>query len=332
LVLFGLENGVLKWEDPAVADVFYKSFTDGLPQEWCAGNYDADELVIDARHRLVEKGLAPQEVVRAVERVISSGSPYPEPAPSTSDLLAKFGITATQGADLLLFAGCAARTLYPASLHSFAKVLQRRGVKFNILDPEPCCGMPLYQLGDFENASRRAKAVAQLIVSSGAKEIVLLDPDCFRMLKSRYTRFGAPLPDTLKVLHVSEWLLGRIEAEKWDLKLRSERYTYHDPISLARFTKVHEPPRLILQSIFGREPLEMLGNRAKAFNCGEGGGMILTNPEIALEAAARRYEQARLTGADLLVTASPVCASFLSRVGTNHPKVKDLVQIVEEAI
>ena len=44
LILFGLENGVLKWDDPAVADVLYKSFTDGLPQEWCAGHYDADEL------------------------------------------------------------------------------------------------------------------------------------------------------------------------------------------------------------------------------------------------------------------------------------------------
>lgn len=331
LILFGLESGVLKWDDPMIADVLYKSFTDGLPQEWCAGHYDHDELVIDARHRLVEKGLAPDEVAQAASRILASGSPYAGTPSAMGELLDKAGATVTPGADLLVFAGCASRSLYPLSLISFLKILNARGVPFNLLDPEPCCGMTLYQLGDFGHAAQQAKAVTQRIADSGAKTVVLLDADCFRMFTTRFARFGAQLPGGLQVSHVSEWLSQRMEAEKWPLTKRTETYTYHDPCSLARFTGLHDPARAILGSIFGREPLEMLGSRGKAFCCGEGGGMLLTNPEIAREAAARRYEQARTTGADLLITSSPACASLLSKVN-GRPIVKDLIEMVAEAI
>jgi Fe-S oxidoreductase len=332
LILFGLESGVLKWDDPMVADVLYKSFTDGLPQEWCAGHCDRDELVIEARHRLVEKGLAPDEVARAVSRIVAAGSPYAEPPTGMGELLAKAGVAATPGAELLVFAGCASRSLYPLSPISFLKILKARGVPFTLLDPEPCCGMTLYQLGDFNHAAQQAKAVTQRIADSRAREVVLLDPDCFRMFTTRFARFGAKLPGGLKVSHASEWLSLSMEAEKWPLAKRTETFTYHDPSSLARFTGLHEPARAILGAIFGREPREMLGNRGKAFCCGEGGGMLLTNPEIAREAAARRYAQARMIGADLLITSSPACAGLLSQVKTGGPLVKDLVEIVEEAI
>jgi Fe-S oxidoreductase len=332
LILFGLEHGVLKWDDPAVADVFFKSFTDGLPQEWCAGHYDADELVIDARHRLVEKGLAPEAVTQAVKRIMAAGSPYSGTVSTMDHLLDESGTTITPGAELLVFAGCATGSLYPSSLLAFLKILKAKGVPFNLLNPEPCCGMPLYQLGDFTNAARQAKTVSQRIAETGAQEIVLLDPDCFRMLTTRFTRFGAPLPGGLQVRHVSEWLWKRIDDENWSLKKRSERFTYHDPSSLARFTGIHEPPRAILRSIFGQEPLEMLGNRGKAFSCGEGGGMLLTNPEIAHEAASRRYEQACATGADLLITSSPACAGLLSDAQKGSPQVLDLVEVVAEAV
>ncbi len=332
LVLFGLENGVLKWEDPAIADVLYKSFTDGLPQEWCAGHYDHDELVIDARHRLVEKGLAPEEVRQVAGRILATGSPYPGLAPTMADLCRQSGTAPTPGADLLVFSGCAARSIYPASLRSFLTILKVKQIAFNLLDPEPCCGMPLYQLGDFDHAAVQAQTVSGQVAASGAREVVLLDPDCFRMFTTRFARFGAQLPTGLTVSHVSEWLCRMIEKEKWALRKGTGRATYHDPCSLARFTRLHEPPRSVLAALFSQEPLEMPGNRGKAFCCGEGGGMSLTNPEIAREAASRRYEQARNSGADLLVTSSPGCASLLSQARTDGPVVRDLVELVAEAL
>jgi len=332
LGLFALEHGVLKWDDPAVADVLYKSFTDGLPQEWCAGHYDHDELIIDARHRLVEKGLAPEEVKRVASRILETGSPYSDTVKADGDVLKESITSTTSGADLLVFSGCAARSLYPSSLRSFVKILKAKGIPFQLLNPEPCCGMPLYQLGDFTHAAQQAKDVSQRIAASGAREVVCLDADCFRMLTTRFARFGAQLPDGLRISHVCEWLSRMIVEEKWTFEKRSERITYHDPCSLARFTRVHEPPRAVLASLFAQKPLEMFGNCGKAFCCGEGGGMFLTNPEIVREAARRRFEQARNTGAELLVTSSPACAALLSEARTDGPVVRDLVEIVEESI
>jgi hypothetical protein len=60
--------------------------------------------------------------------------------------------------------------------------------------------------------------------------------------------------------------------------------------------------------------------------------MVLTNPEIAREAARRRFEQARNTGAELLVTSSPACAALLSGVRTEGPLVRDLVEMVAESV
>lgn len=332
LMLFGLENGVLKWDDPVVSDVLYKSFNDGLPQEWCAGHYDHDELIIDARHRLVEKGLAPEEVKRVASRILETGSPYSGTVKADGDVLKESIISITSGADLLVFSGCAARSLYPSSLRSFVKILKAKGIPFQLLNPEPCCGMPLYQLGDFTHAAQQAKDVSQRIAASGAKEVACLDADCFRMLTTRFARFGARLPDGLRVSHVSEWLSRMIVEEKWIFKKRPGRVIYHDPCSLARFTRIHEPPRLVLASLFAREILEMFGSFGKAFCCGEGGGMLLTNTEIVREAARRRFEQARNTVAELLVTSSPACAALLSEARTDGPVVRDLVEIVAESI
>jgi Fe-S oxidoreductase len=132
----------------------------------------------------------------------------------------------------------------------------------------------------------------------------------------------------VKLFHVADWLQEKIVDGKWALMKRSEKFTYHDPSSLARFTDIHESPRAILQSIFGRQPLEMFANRRKACSCGESGGMLLTNPEIAREAAARRYQQAVSTGAELLIT----CAHLLSGVPGGTLRVMDLVELVAEAL
>lgn len=334
LTLFALEHGVLKWEEPAVADVLYKSFTDGLPQEWCAGHYDHDELIIDSRHRLVEKGLAPEGVGRAASRILETGSPYD--SGHGEEVFREAIASSTSDAELLVFAGCAGRSLYPASLRAMVKLLKAKKIPHRFLDPEPCCGMPLYQLGDFTHAAQQAKKVCQQIAEARVREVVCLDADCFRMLTMRFARLGAQLPEGLRVWHVSEWLNSMIVKEKWTFEKRPDQVTYHDPSSLARFTRLHEPPRAVLASLFSGKPLEIFGNGGKAFCCGDGGGMLLTNPEVAREAARRRFEQACHTGAAFLITASPTCAALLSEARTEArtegPLVRDLIEIVSESV
>ena len=332
LILHALDHGVLKWEDPWIGDIFYKSFTDGLPQEWCAGHYDHDELVIDARRRLAEKGFLPEEARQAMNRTEKNGSPYAEPGVNPPDFLREIGAASKTGAALLFYLGCSARSLYPSSARALFRILKATGVPFQVLESETCCGMTLYQLGDFAGASRQARKTAQDILRSGARELVLLDADCYRMFTTRYRKFGALLPEGLKVCHVSEWLADRLSRGALPIRQGRRRATYHDPVSLARFTKIHEAPRSVIRALFDPGLQEMEWPREKAHDCGAGGGMVFTNPDIAREAARRCYDQARKTGAEILITASPPCAFQLAGVSSADLPVRDLVEAVADAL
>jgi Fe-S oxidoreductase len=332
LILHGLDHGVLKWEDPWIGDIFFKSFTDGLPQEWCAGHYDHDELVIDARRRLAEMGCLPEAAQEAVNRVKTSGSPYRQAGVDISGLLREIGATPERGAALLVYLGCSTRSLYPSSARALFRILKALKVSFQTLEDETCCGMPLYRLGDFPGASRQAQKTAQGILQSGARELVVLDADCYRMFMTRYRKFGAFLPEGLKVSHVSEWLADRFS--QGALRVRKSRggATYHDPASLGRFTKIHDAPREVIRSLFDPGLKEMEWSREKAHDCGAGGGMMFTNPDIAREAARRCYGQAQRTGGEVLITASPLCAFQLGAVSSPDLPVRDLVEVAADAL
>jgi len=331
LLLHGLDQGVLKWEDPEVSEIFYRSFTDGLPQEWCAGHYDHDELVIDARHRLYEKGLMPDAARQAAARVGSIGTPYQDPEKAIREFLKEEGVNNYEGSELLIFLGCTARSQKVKSSRSLFRILKRIKVPFQVLDPEECCGMILYKFGDFRGASAQAQKIAKRIAATQAKRLVALDANCYRMFMTRYRKFGAYLPDGLHVLHISEWLNDLLGKKNLALRTHLRRATYHDPCSLARFTRLHEPPRNVIRSLFA-EFEEMEWNREKAHCCGGGGGMPITNPEIAQETARRRYEQIKKTGADVLVTSCPLCASMLKNAADPQDHIQDLIEVFADAL
>ena len=268
LILYALEHGILKWDDPVVQDVFFKSFLDGLPQEWCAGHYDHDELVIDTRHRLVEKGFIPEEVRRVISRVTDSGSPYQDPGWTLQDFYNNIEAKPVEGADRLVFLGCAARSRYRQSPLAFFKILKAFGEPFSLLPEEGCCGMPLYLFGDFSNASIQAQKVAQQITAARPKELIILDADCYRMFLTRYRKFGAFLPEGMRMYHVSEWLDTQIHKKEVPFHKNPQLGTYHDPCSLARFIKAHEHPRAVIRSLFTPELAEMQLSEAKANCCG----------------------------------------------------------------
>ena len=58
-ILFALEKGLLSL-DESVADIMYTTTNDGLLQEWCVGNYDHEELILDTRGPALRKGVGPE--------------------------------------------------------------------------------------------------------------------------------------------------------------------------------------------------------------------------------------------------------------------------------
>jgi Fe-S oxidoreductase len=329
MTLWGLEKGLLSWESEGVSDIFYQAFLDGLPQEWCEGNYDFDEVIIDARKTLVEKGLAPEIVSEISRRIQETGNPYGIKEKGVSALA---GESAAADPEIAVFFGSAARTQRPQAALAFAQVLRRLKIPFEFLEEEPDSGFLAYQLGDFRTAAVQATKIADQMKNIRAKELVVLSASAYRMFTTRFARFGAPLPKGLKVLHASEFLGELLDRGKLVFKKKmSKPVTYHDPCCLARFTYILEPPRKLLSALSESPAVEMAWSGKQARSCGGCGGVPFTYPQVSEEASRLRLEDALKTGAPILASADPECETMLSRAA-GEIEVRDIVELVAETM
>jgi Fe-S oxidoreductase len=108
---------------------------------------------------------------------------------------------------------------------------------------------------------------------------------------------------------------------------------WNDPCQLGRGLGVYDPPRAVLERIFGRAPDEMETSREHATCSGAGGILPATMPETASEIArTRAAEHARL-GGGLLVTGCAGSLRALRRAarGTSD-RVEDIVSLVARAL
>ncbi len=331
MTLWGLETGLLSWEGEGVSPILYQAFLDGLPQEWCEGNYDFDEMVIDGRRTLVEKGLAPTAVSAAARHIRETGNPYGAEEKAVSSLL---GSSPGSPPEVILFLGSSARVQRPQTAQALGKILRALEIPFEVLEGESDSGFLSYQLGDFSAAGQQAKKVAASLARCRARQLLCLSASAYRMFTTRYSRFGAALPQGMSVIHATEFLGELLHEGRLILKRRLPApVTYHDPCCLARFTYVLNPPRKILNALAPQGFVEMDWSGKKARSCGGCGGVPFTFPEISEKASRIRVEEALRTGARILASADPECEHHLSRAAAQgEVEVKDLVELVAEAI
>jgi len=326
-ILFALDQGLLDW-DETVAEIMYTTQNDGLIREWCVGNYDHEELVLDARAKIFKKGLAPVEAVRFIEDLRGGRGKGLSP----SEILSKEGVVTESKANILLFCGCGSRESEAESISETGRIFNHVGVKFQLLPEEPCCGWPLYQLGDLEGAKEFSTTIAGRIKASGASTVVVLDADCYRMLLTRTGRFGGDLKG-IKVIPVVSLLAEWIESGQLTVTRKiSDTVTYHDPCALARYCEESDSPRKILSAILEGELKEMETNRKLTNCCGAGGMLAVTRPDLADKVALLRLEEAIATGASILATGCPRCHSILDRTASSEAqeglRISNLVRLV----
>ena len=137
-----------------------------------------------------------------------------------------------------------------------------------------------------------------------------------------------------EVVHVSEMISGLINEGKITFKssLSESRVTFHDPCRLGRYCGIYDPPRKVIEEIPGIELTEMLRHREYAWCCGGGAELVPSmGSELAIEIAVGRMEEAKETGAQVIITSCPRCAANL-RQADGAIKVYDLSVIVAQAM
>ncbi len=215
------------------------------------------------------------------------------------------------------------------------KILNHLGIRPQVLADERCCGHDQLWQGDVENFQALAKLNMETLKASGAKRIVTTCPECARTLKIDYPQYVGE--HGLEVLHLSELLAqtspavlaaastgndialppassatasGTREmlAEKGlgfsDIVPAGKRVTYQDPCRLGRHMGVYDAPRQALAGL-GYELVEMRRHAESSLCCGT--TCWSSCGQVSKNIQAERLEEARATGAEMLVTACQKC-------------------------
>ena len=252
------------------------------------------------------------------------------------------GLKVAQEGEVLYFVGCLPYfqaffgDLAPRSLEiarSTVRVLNSVGVEPVVMADERCCGHDLLWQGDVQSFLKLAHHNVAEIKKRGAKKVVTSCAECARALNSDYPDHVGPLP--FQVMHLAQFL---VEAgDGLLLQEVKQTVTYQDPCRLARHLEVYEEPRQVMAKIPGLELWEMAKNRKDAVCCGTSTWMNCDRHSKQIQ--DERLDDARRTGADLLITACPKCSIHFrcsqmkdGYVENDGMQIKDLAELVCEAL
>ncbi|MBW1910679.1 MAG: 4Fe-4S dicluster domain-containing protein [Deltaproteobacteria bacterium] len=237
-------------------------------------------------------------------------------------------------ADLCYFVGCTTSfddTAQRIAL-SFSKILQSAGVNFGILGKkEPCCGDIARRVGELGLFEEQMEKCLDLFDKYGITDVVTSSPHCFHTFQNEYPE--APF----RARHYTLVLRELITHGKLRFKKGVEAtVTYHDPCYLGRYNRIFNEPREIIRSIPGLNLVEMTHHGADSLCCGGGGGRMWQDLDGEVKMSEIRIREAGATGAQILVTACPLCRIMLEDArkvaGLNETlRVMDLNELVSQA-
>ncbi len=231
------------------------------------------------------------------------------------------------GGNTLYYPGCLTKFVAKDLKEKYEKILRNLGIDFIKLEElELCCGSPALKAGYKEDFKNLAEKNFKIFKDHSVKKIITNCPACFMIFKKYYKEVLGNKWD-IEVEHISETINLKFKSQnaKLKFKIQNEKVTFHDPCHLGRQMGVYEEPREVIKKL-GYEISEMELNRNESFCCGGGGGVKSNEPELANKIAKDRIEQAKKTGAKILVTACPLCYLHLKE-NAKELEVKELSEL-----
>jgi Fe-S oxidoreductase len=321
-----------------LGEVIFQCPTCNACAEACAYDMDNVALYEALRAELVDAGCGLEAHIPMNKAMVELLNPYERDNKLKSKWLENLDFKVKDAniekAEVLYFVGCTSALtpdIETVAINT-AKVFNKLGVNFSVFgEQEVCCGSVGMRTGDHNAFNSVARKNYELFKKSGVKTIITSCAGCYRTLKLDYADYLEDLEIT--VLHTVEFLNKLINDKNIQLKNLGFTVTYHDPCHTGRHVGLYEEPREILKKIANLTEMKTIKQSAKC--CGAGGGVKKGFPELALEIAKSRIQEAEETGAEYLVSICPFCYRNLSdaiaEMGSTI-KMVDLMELVEQAL
>jgi len=317
--------------NPYFVDAMYKCTGCGNCEVVCHANIPLVEFWETVRKWIVDQGEGPMSAHKGMaKKVAECHNPYGEPHSKRGDWWPA-DVERSEVPEVIFFAGCTGSYRQQKVPQIGVRVLDRAGVKMNILgENEWCCSSPLLRTGTHIESLKCAEKVVEGADAVGAKDMVMTCSGCYKTVSTDFGKFYAKTGQN--VYHFAQYVEKLINEKR--LPLNNEfkaKVTYHDPCHMGRHMGVFDAPRNVLKKIKGVELVEMDRTRENSRCCGAGGGYKSQYNELAVNIAAERVRDAEETGAEILVTCCPFCVVNLTQGAkqiNSKIKIMDLSEIL----
>ena len=305
--------------DESAGEIMYECLLCNACTDDCVTGFEPLVFIREARMKAVAEGVAPAYVTGLIDTLLETGNIY-----GGKEVKANLSGVPETG-DLLVWLGATARYFTPETANALFSLLAKAGAPFAALRDEPPSGGALGDLtGYIEDVRVQAGKAAAAIRASGAKKLVVLDSYDAALFLHEYKDWGIDLPEIVTATAFVDELIktGKLMPRREALPV-----TYHDGSRLARDLEEHQPARDILAAM-GSPVVEMFQNRNLARCCGSAlmGRML---PEIWERIARGRWEDAKRTGAKVLVAACPQSTEALCATVPEGYRYQDLFQMLD---
>ncbi|WP_275125651.1 (Fe-S)-binding protein [Vibrio fluvialis] len=307
--------------------------------EECPMMIEHVDAIVDMRRFLtLEKGQTPEKGVEVLENLIYTDNPNGYAPQRRSHWAADQDLklmSDVKRADVLFWVSDGAFDMRSQRiLKAFVQILKAAGMDVAILgDEELDCGDVARRLGDDATFQRLAKRNLETLQKYDFNCIVTTDPHAFHVLKNEYPDlYPAQETPRYQVWHHTTFINQL--AEKGLIELRPHqggKVTYHDPCYLGRYNGEYDAPRSLLSQL-GIELAEMERSGFRSRCCGGGGGAPITDIPGERRIADMRMDDIRETGAELVAVGCQQCTAMLEGVVEPRPQVKDIAEIVANAL
>lgn len=335
MMLWRIAAGIIDW-GPREVELIYQSTLDSISEAFDVFHYSVSQYMLAARADIWAAGLAPAHIKNVVE------------ASASTDVT---GQAPTSQTEMLLIAGEIAQLGEEAALTPIRAALELNGIEA----PVWCTatGALAYTLGARDVAKEHVAQVRAGIAASGARTIIADGPETAWALTKIYPALGLDLPEQVTVKLLSEVFdehepasTGSARPELGPVFVHDSRPAclladrmannlailpgYVEDESAFGTGAVYETPRRLVDRLGGRRVFGTW-TRSLAKSSGADDGLWLTYPRLAAGLAAQRLDYAEHLGATMLITDSPLAASFLAKhAGERKLEVKFLAELVAD--
>jgi Fe-S oxidoreductase len=318
-----------KIDNKLFVDLMYKCSNEENCKVWCPFGFSVVSLLETVRDDLNDKGLMPNYCKEQIDKLNSSNTIEGFNIYDTYKENSIENIETDGNDDVFYYLGCESMK-FPDVIKANIKILKKAGVKFSTnLDKKVCCGGPAFNIRDLDAAKSFALKNKELIESTGAKTIVSDCPGCVLTLTKRYESIGIKIEK--KIIHIVEYIKhlleeGKIKPSK-NVPVELKKVVIHDPCLIARNLNDTSSIRDILGTIPDLEIVEPIYNKEYVHCCGWSGTAHWVDRELAIKEASNRVDELRETGAEVFVSACPLCELGLN-YGIN-PEEKEKFKILD---